>query len=291
MKLDDCRVDGSKRFVLAKCPTSAKMDKSLKKEYLKKMAANTQLIAELQEKLYAEKREGVIIAIQAMDAGGKDSAIKHVLTGVNPQGISVANFKAPTKTELAHDYLWRVVQSLPERGMIGIFNRSHYEDVMVVRAKNMRGGYSMPDRFFKGSDKAFFDARYRQIRDFEAYLYENGYRMIKIFLNLSMEEQTKRMISRIDEPKKNWKFSLGDLDNRAIWDEYAQAHEKAIAATSTPEAPWYVIPADQKWFARWLISEAIVKVLKDCKPKFPTVSEEDLAAMLEAREKLVNGQI
>ena len=145
--------------------------------------------------------------------------------------------------------------------------------------------------FIGESDKKFYDKRCAQVNNFEQYLYENSYRVVKIFLHISKDEQTEQLLERIETPEKNWKFSLGDLDNRALWDEYAQAHEKAIAATSTPEAPWYVIPADQKWFARWLVSEAIVKVLKDCKPQFPTVSEEDRAAMLEAREKLVNGQI
>jgi len=167
MKLDDCRYDGSKKFDLSKYPTSAKMSKKLKPEYAELTAANTARMAELQEKLYADGREGVVIMLQAMDAAGKDSTIKHVMSGVNPQGCSVYSFKTPSKEELAHDYLWRAIKNLPERGNIAIFNRSYYEDVLVVRVRNLRETYAMPDRFFEGSDDEFFDARYRQIREFE----------------------------------------------------------------------------------------------------------------------------
>ena len=288
MKLDDCRYDGSKTFDLSKYPTSAKMDKKLKAEYAEKTAANTALMAELQEKLYADGREGVVIMLQAMDAAGKDSTIKHVMSGVNPQGCSVYSFKTPSKEELAHDYLWRAIKNLPQRGNIAIFNRSYYEDVLVVRVKNLRQTYAMPDRFFEASDDAFFDARYRQIRDFEEYLYENGYRLLKVFLNVSLEEQKERFLARIDEPAKNWKFSPSDVDDRELWPQYMDAFERCIGNTSTEHAPWYVIPADQKWYARWLVSEAVVQVLQDCDPKFPTLSEADLATMAEYRERLVN---
>lgn len=291
MKLADCRVDGSKRFLLAKYPTHAKMDKALKEEYAEKTVANTLRMAELQERLYADGREGVVIMLQAMDAAGKDSTIKHVMSGVNPQGVSVYSFKVPSSKELSHDFLWRAVKNLPERGQIAIFNRSYYEDVLVTRVKNLRQTYRMPDRFFKGSDAAFYNKRYRQICDFEEYLYENGYRLLKIFLHVSKEEQTKRLLSRIDEPAKNWKFSLGDLQERALWPDYMDAFQKAIASTSTPHAPWYVIPADQKWFARWLVSEAVVSVLEDCDSKFPTLSEDELTRMAQARELLASGEV
>ncbi len=288
MKLEDCRYDGSGKFDLSKYPTSAKMSKKLKTEYAEKTAANTALMAELQEKLYADGREGVVIMLQAMDAAGKDSTIKHVMSGVNPQGCTVYSFKTPSKEELAHDYLWRAVKNLPQRGSIAIFNRSYYEDVLVVRVHQMQHNYAMPDRFFEGSDDAFFDARYRQIRDFEEYLYENGYRLLKVFLNIGLEEQKERFLARIDEPAKNWKFSPGDLDERALWPQYMDAFEHCIGNTSTEHAPWYVIPADQKWYARWLVSEAVVKVLQDCDPQFPTLSEAELAKMAECRERLVN---
>ena len=288
MNLNDCRYDGSSKFELSKFPTSAKMSKKDKAKYTELTAANTALMAELQEKLYADGREGVVIMLQAMDAAGKDSTIKHVMSGVNPQGCSVYSFKTPSKEELAHDYLWRAIKNLPQRGHIGIFNRSYYEDVLVVRVKNLRQTYAMPERFFEGSDDAFFDARYRQIRDFEEYLYENGYRLLKIFLNISLDEQKERFLARIDEPAKNWKFSPGDLDERALWPQYMDAFEHCIANTSSEHAPWYVIPADQKWYARWLVSEAVVGVLQDCNPQFPTLSEEDFAKMAECRERLVN---
>ena len=288
MKLSDCRYDGQSKFKLSDYPTSAKMDKKLKTEYAELTAKNTQLMSELQEKLYADGREGVVIMLQAMDAAGKDSTIKHVMSGVNPQGVSVYSFKTPSKEELAHDYLWRAVKNLPERGKIAIFNRSYYEDVLVVRVKDLRKTYAMPKRCLEMSEDEFFDMRYRQIRDFEEFVYENGYRLLKIFLNVSLEEQKERFIARIDDPAKNWKFSASDLDDRALWPQYMDAFEHAIGKTSSPHAPWYVIPADQKWYARWLVSEAVVSVLKDCDPQFPTVSEEALAEMAACREKLAN---
>ena len=288
MKLSDCRYDGQSKFKLSDYPTSAKMDKKLKTEYAELTAKNTQLMSELQEKLYADGREGVVIMLQAMDAAGKDSTIKHVMSGVNPQGVSVYSFKTPSKEELAHDYLWRAVKNLPERGKIAIFNRSYYEDVLVVRVKDLRKTYAMPKRCLEMPEDEFFDMRYRQIRDFEEFVYENGYRLLKIFLNVSLEEQKERFIARIDDPAKNWKFSASDLDDRALWPQYMDAFEHAIGKTSSPHAPWYVIPADQKWYARWLVSEAVVSVLKDCDPQIPTVSEEALAEMAACREKLAN---
>ena len=288
MKLSDCRYDGQSKFKLSDYPTSAKMDKKLKTEYAELTAKNTQLMSELQEKLYADGREGIVIMLQAMDAAGKDSTIKHVMSGVNPQGVSVYSFKTPSKEELAHDYLWRAVKNLPERGKIAIFNRSYYEDVLVVRVKDLRKTYAMPKRCLEMPEDEFFDMRYRQIRDFEEFVYENGYRLLKIFLNVSLEEQKERFIARIDDPAKNWKFSASDLDDRALWPQYMDAFEHAIGKTSSPHAPWYLIPADQKWYARWLVSEAVVSVLKDCDPQFPTVSEEALAEMAACREKLAN---
>lgn len=288
MLLKDCRYDGSHPFVISDYPTSADMPKSRRDEIEALTAANTQRMAELQEKLYADGREGVVIMLQAMDAAGKDSTIKHVMSGVNPQGVSVYSFKTPSKEELAHDYLWRATKNLPQRGHIAIFNRSYYEDVLVVRVKNLRQTYSMPDRFFEGPDDEFFDRRYRQIRNFEEYLWENGYRLLKVFLNIGLDEQRKRFLDRIDKPEKNWKFSSGDLDERALWPQYMDAFEKAIGATGTEHAPWYVIPADQKWYARWLVSEAVVGVLSDCDPQFPEMPPEERAKMAECRERLVN---
>ena len=290
MKLEDFRYDGTGKFKIADYPTSAKMDKKLKEEYTELTRQNTLKMAELQEKLYADGREGVVIMLQAMDAAGKDSTIKHVMSGVNPQGVSVYSFKTPSKEELAHDYLWRAIRNLPQRGNIAIFNRSYYEDVLVVRVKNLRETYAMPTRCKETSVDEFFDTRYRQIRDFEEYLYENGYRLLKIFLNVGLDEQKERFLARIDEPAKNWKFSAGDLGERALWPQYMDAFEKAIGSTSTKHAPWYVIPADQKWYARYLVSEAVVDVLQACDPQFPTLSDAELAEMAACRERLVNGE-
>jgi PPK2 family polyphosphate:nucleotide phosphotransferase len=220
-----------------------------------------------------------------MDAAGKDGAIEHVLTGINPQGVSVASFKQPSDEELDHDYLWRCAKALPERGKIGIFNRSHYEEVLVVRVHDgILQAQHLPDEI--KNDKDIWKKRFRQIRDFETHLVENGTRVIKFFLNVSKEEQKQRFLARIDEKEKNWKFSMGDAKERAKWDEYMQAYEEAIAATSTEAAPWYVIPADKKWFARLAVSEAILRTMESMAPKYPVVTEEHRRELLEARKVL-----
>lgn len=288
MKLEDCIFDGSRPFKIGEFPTSSKADKSLRSEIDERIAENRERMMELQNRLYADGREGVVIMLQAMDAAGKDSAIKNVMGGVNPQGVRVYSFKQPSKEELAHDYLWRAVCHLPERGEIGLFNRSYYEDVLIVRVRDMRKGYKMPKRTVDMPEEEFFDKRFRQIRDFEEYLYENGYRLLKIFLNVSLDEQKKRFLERIDDPAKNWKFSAGDLDERDLWPQYMKAFEDAIDKTSTKHAPWYVIPADQKWYARWLISEAVVKVLNDCNPQYPELNDAQKEELVVCRERLMN---
>ena len=288
IKLEDCIVDGSMPFRIDDHPTSAKVDKDLRDEYSALVDKNRERVMELQNRLYADGREGVVIMLQAMDAAGKDSAIKHVMSGVNPQGVRVYSFKQPSKEELAHDYLWRAVCHLPERGEIGLFNRSYYEDVLIVRVRDMRWGYKMPKRTVDMPEEDFFNMRFRQIRDFEEYLYENGYRLLKIFLNVSLDEQKKRFLERIDDESKNWKFSSSDLAERALWPQYMKAFEDAIDKTSTEHAPWYVIPADQKWFARWLISEAVVKVLSDCDPQYPEMGEAQKAELVQCREQLMS---
>jgi len=288
MKLDDCRFDGKGTFKVDDYPTSAKMDKARKDEFVHLTEQNTEKMAELQDKLYADGVEGVVIMLQAMDAAGKDSTIKHVMSGVNPQGVSVYSFKQPSKEELAHDYLWRAVKNLPERGKIAIFNRSYYEDVLVVRVHDLRRGYEMPARTLDMPDDEFFERRFEQITHFEDYLYENGYRLLKIFLNVGLEEQKKRFLERIERPEKNWKFSAGDLDERDLWPQYMEAFEDAINGTSTERNPWYIIPADQKWYARWLVSEAVVKVLQDCDPHYPELSDEEKAGLAACKERLEN---
>ena len=210
MSLKKYRIDGEKKLNLDKIPTDSKSDKVEKEEILKKTLKNQEKISELQERLYAEGREGLIIILQAIDAAGKDSTIKHVMSGINPQGVDVISFKAPNSEELAHDFLWRVNKHLPVRGKIGIFNRSHYEDVLVVQVHKMNRNYHMAKRVIEQDDDVFFKKRYAHIRNYEEYLHDNSYRIVKIFLNVSKDEQKKRFLERIDTPEKNWKFDSGD---------------------------------------------------------------------------------
>ena len=286
MNLDDCRYVGQGTFKIEDYPTSAKVDKGERPRIEELMAKNIERMVELQDKLYAQGTEGVVIMIQAMDAAGKDGTIKHVMSGLNPQGVKVYSFKTPSKEELAHDYLWRAIRNLPQRGEIGLFNRSYYEDVLIVRVRGLWHGYAMPERCLSLSEETFFQQRYRQIVNFEDFLYENGYRLVKVYLHLSKEEQAKRFIARIDEPAKNWKFSAGDLDERDLWPQYMDAFEAAIGATSTPDNPWYVIPADQKFFARYLVSEAVLEALEACNPAYPQLSPEAVASLEECRARL-----
>lgn len=285
MSLKSYRFDGGKELDLSKLPTDARWEKAGKNEILKRTEENLAAISELQEKLYADGRESVVLVLQAMDAAGKDSTVKNVMNGVNPAGVDVVSFKQPTSEELAHDYLWRVVKAMPTRGKMGIFNRSYYEDVLVVKVQALQKGYQMAHRVVE--DPNFFEKRYRQIRHFEEYFYDNSYRIVKVFLHISSEKQKERFLERIDDPAKNWKFSSSDLKARAHWDEYMRAYEDAINATATPENPWYVIPADQKWYTRYLVSEALLEALQACDPHFPelpAVMRENLAvckALLE----------
>ena len=288
MALKDYTFDGSRKLELDKLPTNSKKDKVDKEEILEKTKENLAKMRELQDRLYADGREGLIIVLQAMDAAGKDSTIKHVMGGVNPQGVEVHSFKTPTAEELAHDFLWRLNKCIPSRGYIGIFNRSYYEDVLVVRVYEMNKTYHIADRVIGQPTEEFFKKRYRHIRNYEEYLYENGYRIVKIFLNVSKEKQKERFLERLDTPSKNWKFSASDLKTRAMWDEYQKAYEKAVNETSTKENPWYVLPADQKWYTRYLVSEAIVKTLEEINPQYPEMPEEEKEKIEEYREALIN---
>lgn len=288
MKLEDCIYDGKGDFKIGKCLTNARIDKAQRAKYDELTAQNTARMAQLQDKLYAEAKEGVVVLFQAMDAAGKDSTIKRVMSGVNPQGVVVENFKQPSKEELAHSFMWRVFKAMPARGYIGLFNRSYYEDVLVVRVHNMQKGYSMPKRCTDMPDDEFFDKRLKYINLFEEYLHDNGLRVVKIFLNVGKDEQKKRFLARIDDPAKNWKFSESDIKERALWDKYQDAYEKAINATGTKQAPWYVIPADQKWYARYLVSEAIVRVLEDIDPHYPDMPDEQKAKLSSYRDVLTS---
>lgn len=247
-------------------------------------------LASMQDMLYADNRHSVLIVLQAMDAAGKDSAIKHVMTGFNPQGVKVTSFKVPSSEELDHDYIWRHYKALPARGEIGIFNRSHYENVLVTRVhpeyilnENIPGINSVKD-----IDKKFWEKRYKQINRFEKNLIENGTIVLKFFLHLSKKEQKKRFLERIDNPEKNWKFSSADIAERKLWDKYQEAFSEMISATSMEEAPWYVLPADDKWFTRICIGSVIHIEFEKLKLSYPRVSEEDMQKLLKAKEELLS---
>ncbi len=279
--------DGSKKLSLKKIPTNSKQDKVEKEEILEKTAENQAKISALQEKLYADGREGLIILLQAMDAAGKDSTIKHVMSGINPQGVHVYSFKAPSSEELAHDFFWRIVKCLPERGKIAIFNRSYYEDVLGVQVRELNKTYHMADRVISQDTDTFYKKRYGHIRAFEDYLYENSYRIVKIFLNVSKEKQKERFLERIDTPEKNWKFSSSDLRVRKDWDKYQKVYEDVINQTSTADNPWYVLPADQKWYTRYLVSEAILSAMEAIDPQFPVMPQEERDRLGESRAELM----
>lgn len=247
----------------------------------------------LQEKLYATNRYSLLIIFQAMDAAGKDSAIEHVMSGINPQGCQVFSFKQPNSEEYEHDFLWRHYKALPEKGRIGIHNRSHYENVLICKVhpelvvKEGVGHYNSADDL----EKDFWNNRYESIRDFEKHLQRNGTVILKFFLNVSREEQKERFIERIDDPLKNWKFSSFDIGEREHWNEYMKAYEEAITETATELSPWYIIPADKKWFTRIAISKIIVDTLKSMNLKLPELSDEEKAKLTESREKLQAEQI
>lgn len=288
MKLSEYRFDGSRFCELEQMPTGRDdvgVGHSDRAEYIYRTGANLARIALLQEQLYAQGRESVIVVLQAMDAAGKDSTVKRVMGTVDPQGIDVVSFKQPTGTELAHDYLWRAVQALPTRGKMAIFNRSYYEDVLVVQVHGLHKSYRMAERCLRDED--FFLRRYRQINDFERYLYENSYRVVKIFLNLSKETQKKRFLERIDDPGKNWKFSASDLEERRCWDDYRRVYGEVINATATENCPWYVLPADQKWYTRWLVSRVVLHTLEQCSPEFPAMPEMERERLAKCREELL----
>ena len=283
MSLKPYRFDGSRKLELKEMPTGAGENKANKAELIARTTENIRQAAVLQEKLYAAGQEGLVIAVQARDAAGKDSLIKHVFSGLNPAALQVNAFKAPNKTELAHDYLWRINQALPPRGTIGVFNRSQYEDVLVVRVHHLEQGYTLAPRCLT---QDFFPRRYRQLRDWEQYLYENGYRMVKLFLHVSKEKQRDRFLDRMEREDKHWKLSTADMKERALWEEYDAAFEDCINATATEEAPWYVLPADQKWFTRYLTSEVLLHTLQEMAPEFPPLDSAEAAKIPAIVEQL-----
>ena len=267
-------------FSIEKCDPSDSGGIKSKAEGRRLLEKNVERMARLQDRFYAQDREALLLIFQAMDSAGKDGAIKHVMSGLNPQGVQVYAFKQPSAEELDHDYLWRINRRLPERGNIGIFNRSYYEEVLVGRVHNLPVTQKLPPRCLT---EDLWNRRYRQLRDYERYLTENGITVVKFFLHISREEQRRRFLDRIDDEAKNWKFSASDIAERGHWDEYMRAYEDAINATASREAPWYVIPADKKWFARLLISEIVVRQLEKLDPRYPEVGEEQKAALLRCR--------
>ena len=283
MPLKDYCFDGKKQLKLKDMPTDAGEYKVQKSDLVIKTEENMTRAALLQEELYAAKEEGLVFALQARDAAGKDSLIKKIFSQLNPAGLKITSFKVPNKTDLAHDYMWRINRAMPERGTIGVFNRSHYEDVLVVQVHQMQKDYILADRC-KTED--FFERRYRQINNWEEYLWENGFRMVKIFLNVSKEEQKNRFLDRMELPEKHWKLSVGDMKERALWDEYDRAFENCINATGTEHAPWYVLPADNKWYTRYLMSEVILSTLEDMSPEFPPLDAEEAAQIPLAMQEL-----
>lgn len=259
-----------------------------KKEAEKQLKNDIKVLSRLQYQLYASNRKALLIVFQAMDAAGKDSAIRHVFSGLNPQGCEVHSFKHPSVEELEHDYLWRHYKRLPDRGRIGIFNRSHYENVLVTKvhpqfllAENLPGIRSVDE-----VNEDFWETRYRQINDFERTIRENGTWIVKFFLHLSKEEQKKRFLERIENKEKNWKVSAADIEERDYWDEYQKAYEKAIGKTSTEQAPWYVIPADHKWFSHAVIGNILVETLDSMDIRMPLLSKDVKERLKQIRQKL-----
>lgn len=280
------RIDKPADFRLCDCEPGETCGLDIEKKEAKDLLADdVKRLSDLQEKLYAEDKWAVLLIFQAMDAAGKDGAIKHVMSGVNPQGCQVHSFKVPSAEELDHDFLWRTTRALPERGRIGIFNRSYYEEVLVVRVHpEFLKGQKLPPRLITDD---IWQQRFESIRDFERHMTRSGTVILKFFLHVSKEEQRQRFLDRIEEPGKRWKFSMGDVAERKLWDKYQEAYEDMIRNTSTPDAPWYVVPADRKWFARLAVARAIVDKLETLGLKFPTVEGKALAELKEAREHLL----
>jgi PPK2 family polyphosphate:nucleotide phosphotransferase len=268
----DFQVQPGDTVDLAKWPTEVKPAYKSDKEYKKLLQAHTEELSDLQAKLYARDSNALLVIFQAMDAAGKDGAIKHVMSGVNPQGCQVFSFKHPSSEELDHDFLWRTTRSLPERGRIGIFNRSYYEEVLIVRVHpELLAAQHLPGQ--EAHDKHIWRDRYRSIVDMEQHLHRNGTRIVKFFLHMSKGEQRKRLLARIDDADKHWKFSLADLHEREFWKEYMEAYAQCLSSTSTTEAPWYVVPADDKQNARLIISGVILETLRSLHLTWPKLDK------------------
>ena len=285
----DFRVWSGEKVKLREWPTIVKPFCKSKKRYQKLLREHVEELSSLQRLHYASNRYALLLIFQAMDAAGKDGAIRHVMSGVNPQGCQVFSFKQPSAEELEHDFLWRTTRRLPERGRIGIFNRSYYEEVLIVRVHpEILRGEGLPDELL--DEETIWKERYRSIVDLEEHLYRNGTRIIKFFLHLSKDEQRKRFLARIDEPDKNWKFSLADIKERKFWKRYRKAYEACLSATSTKEAPWYVVPADDKENARLIVSQIILDTLNELGMSYPEADRARRKELQAIRKQLENSQ-
>jgi PPK2 family polyphosphate:nucleotide phosphotransferase len=286
----DFRVEEGHKVNLDKWPTAVEQIYESKKQYQKILANHVDELSSLQQLLYASNRYALLLIFQAMDAAGKDGAIKHVMSGVNPQGCQVFSYRHPSATELQHDFLWRTTRDLPERGRIGIFNRSYYEEVLIVRVHpEILRSEGIADG--ARDEKTVWESRFHSIVELEKHLHRNGTRIVKFYLHLSKDEQRKRFLQRIDEPNKNWKFSLADVEERRFWRRYMSAYEECLSATSTREAPWYVVPADDKENARLIVSQIILDTLNRLEMTYPEVSAERRKELQSIRERLTNGDL
>ncbi len=283
---ENFRVREGEKVNLKKWPTKVKPFYKSREDYKTRLDQSIEALSELQSLLYADNRHSLLLIFQAMDAAGKDGAIKHVMSGVNPQGCQVFSFKHPSATDLEHDFLWRTTRCLPERGRIGIFNRSYYEEVLIVRVHpEILKAQELPQESL--ADKKFWQHRFRSITDLEKHLHRNGTRVVKFFLHLSKEEQRRRFLARIDSPEKNWKFSQADIAERKFWPDYMAAYEECLSATSTGHAPWFVIPADDKENARLIISQAILDTMKSLKMCYPETNKARRKELLAIRKQLM----
>lgn len=277
-------------FDIKKAPTKVKDSADELDKIKEQIEENLRHIRHAQKMMYARHKYGILVVFQAMDAAGKDSMIAHIFSGVNPVGFKVANFKQPTSAELRHDYLWRINKELPSRGEIGVFNRSYYEDVLVSRVHPeiiLNANLPEVDSWSDVNDH-FFKGRYQDIRDYEKYLSRNGFVIFKFFLHISKDEQKKRFLRRINLPKKHWKFSSADIRERQYWDKYQKAYEKAINATATKKNPWYVVPADDKWYSRLIVSDILTKEIEKLPLAYPVLSPDEAARLDTAKEELLN---
>lgn len=289
LKSKDFQVKEGKQVRLKKWPTLVSPVYRSKKDYSQLLTEQVAELSDLQRLLYASNRYSLLLIFQAMDAAGKDGVIQHVMSGINPQGCQVFSFKHPSATELDHDFLWRTTQCLPERGRIGIFNRSYYEEVLIVRVHpEILRGQGLPDELV--DEKTVWQERYRSFIDLENHLYRNGTRVVKFFLHLSEDEQRKRFLERIDDPEKNWKFSQADMVERSFWNQYMQAYEACLSATSTELAPWYVVPADDKENARLIVSEIILDTFKSLKMSYPVMDAKHQQDLQLIRQQLMQGK-